>query len=301
MSFVYLNDRLVSESEALVSVADRGFLLGDGLFETMRAYNGRVFRLQEHLARLRASAEFLRLTVPATDSRIEGRIAELIHRNGSLEAYVRITLTRGQGGRGLRMGGDFAPTLLIAVSKLVPYPAEQYRHGAKLIVSRYRQNSASPLVRHKTLSYLLYVLARQEAMDAGMNGALLLNEHGELTEESVSNVFLVKGGSVITPPVHCGLLPGITRGVVMELCGQAGIEIEERPISGGEIFECDEMFLTNSLMEIMPVQSVDKRPPTVKAPGPVTAKLQELYRWQVFEATNPAVSHEGQSPNPPAA
>lgn len=278
MSFVYLNDRLVSESEAMVCVADRGFLHGDGLFETMRAYNGRVFQLDAHLKRLRESSEFLRLSLPATDSEIERRLAELVHRNGCMDAYVRITLTRGQGGRGIRMDGEFTPTLLIALSKFVPYPAEQYRHGAKLIISRYRQNSASPLVRHKTLSYLLYVLARQEAMDAGANGALLLNETGQLTEESVSNVFLVRKGEVITPPVHCGLLPGVTRGVVMELCRKASISIDERTISGGDIFDCDEIFLTNSLMEIMPVQSVDKRGTAVKAPGPITAQLQTLYR-----------------------
>jgi branched-chain amino acid aminotransferase len=199
------------------------------------------------------------------------------------------------------MDGEFAPTLLIVVSKLVPYPAEQYRHGAKLIVSRYRQNSASPLARHKTLSYLLYIFARQEAMDAGANGALLLNEHGQLAEESVSNVFLVKDAKVITPPAHCGLLPGITRGVVMELCAQSGIALEERPVGAKELFECDEIFLTNSLMEIMPVQSVDRRSPAVKAPGPVTAKLQALYRRQVLAATDLAAPEAEPSLNPPPA
>jgi branched-chain amino acid aminotransferase len=287
MSFVYLNDRLLSEAEAVVPVTDRGFLLGDGLFETIRAYNGRAFRLAEHLKRLRDSAEFLGIAVPAADGEIERRIAEVVHRNGCLEAYVRITLTRGQGGRGLRMDGEFTPTLLIAASRLVPYPAEQYRHGARLLVSRYRQNSASPLARHKTLSYLPYLLARREAMDAGANGALLLNELGQVAEESVSNLFLARAGRLITPPVHCGLLPGITRATVIALCAENEIQVEERPIGAGELFDADEIFLTNSLMEIMPVHSVDKRAPNAKAPGPITEKVRSLYRTAVQAETSP--------------
>ncbi len=258
----------------------------------MRAYNGRVFRLDAHLARLRASAEFLRLTVPAGDGEIERRIAELIHRNGCPEAYVRLTLTRGAGGKGLRLDGAFTPTLLITVRRLAPYPAEQYRRGARLIISRLRRDGGSPLVRHKTLSYLPLLLARQEAMEAGANGALLLNEQGQLTEESVSNVFLVRDGRLATPAVHCGLLPGITRATVMELAVQEGVPVEERLIAAGEVFECDELFLTNSLMEIMPVRSVDKRAPAVKAPGPITTTVRQAYRREVLRRTNPAALSE---------
>jgi branched-chain amino acid aminotransferase len=205
--------------------------------------------------------------------------------NACPEAYVRVTLTRGVGARGLRMEAPSQPTLLIQASMLTPYPAEQYRDGARLIISSLRQNSGSPLARHKTTSYLLYVLARQEAMDAGANGAVLLNELGQVTEESVSNVFTVRSGMLATPPVHCGLLPGITRAVVMELARGEKIPIGERPVSGGDLFECDEIFLTNSLMEIMPVRSVDRRAVKATAPGPVTARMQELYRRQVAYET----------------
>ena len=278
MSHLSLNGEIVAEESARISTNDRGLLLGDGLFESMRAYRGRVFRLAAHLARLRASAQFLRLRVPQADGEIEKTISDLIHLNSCPEAYVRITLTRGAEAKGLRLDRESPPTFLIHARTLAPYPAEQYRHGAKLIISSVRQSSSSPLPRHKTLSYLLYLVARQEATDAGANGAILLNEHGQVAEESVSNVFLVRGGTLLTPPVHAGLLPGVTRGVVMELAKSEKIPLEEKTLSAGELFECDEMFLTNSLMEVMPVRSVDRRAIGASAPGPMTVRIQNLYR-----------------------
>jgi len=281
MASVFLNGEIVEESAARVAAGDRGLLLGDGLFESLRAYRGKVFRLAAHLQRLRASAAFLRLTVPSTDEQIEKSIAELIGLNSCAEAYVRVTLTRGAAAQGLRLDGAGPATLLIHARALQAQPAEQYRNGARLIISTARQNSANPLARHKTLSYLLYLLARQEATDAGANGALLLNEHGQVAEESVSNVFLARGGTLLTPPAHCGLLPGITRGAVLDLARAEGIPVAERPIAAGELFEADEMFLTNSLMEIMPVRSVDRRGIGGATPGPITSRVQALYRAAV--------------------
>jgi branched-chain amino acid aminotransferase len=278
MPHLFLNGRIIDEGEARVSTEDRGLLMGDGLFESVRCYGGRPFRLGAHLARMRASAEFLRLRVPAEDGAIAGAIGELAGLNGCPEAYVRITLTRGVAARGARLEAGGEPTLVIHVRALTPYPAEQYRHGAKLIVSRYRQSSSSPLARHKCCNYLLYLLARQEAMDAGANGAALLNELGQVTEEAFSNIFLVREGRVTTPPVHCGLLPGIARAAVIELAGRLGIVCAERPVPAAELFDADEMFLTNSLMEVMPVKSVDKRALRAAAPGVVTQRLAEAYR-----------------------
>ena len=278
MAYVFLNGEIVAEEAARVASGDRGLLLGDGLFESLRAYRGKVFRLAAHLARLRASADFLRLSVPCADERIAGSISELIRLNACAEAYVRITLTRGASARGLRLDGQGPATLLIHVRPIAPYPAEQYRHGAKLILSTVRQNSANPLARHKTLSYLLYLLARQEATDAGANGALLLNELGQVAEESAANIFLAREGKLITPPAHCGLLPGIARAVVMELARAQGIALEERPAPAAELFDAEELFLTNSLMEVMPVRQVDRRALPHKAPGPVTARLMQAYR-----------------------
>jgi branched-chain amino acid aminotransferase len=281
MSYVFLNGEMVEESAARVAAGDRGLLLGDGLFESLRAYRGKVFRLAAHLQRLRASAAFLRLTVPCEDAQIEKSVAELVRLNSCAEAYVRITLTRGASAQGLRLDGAGPATLLIHAHPIRLAPAEQYRNGARLIISTARQNTANPLARHKTLSYLLYLLARQEATDANANGAILLNEHGQVAEESVSNVFLARGGALLTPPVYCGLLPGITRGVVLELARAENIAVEERPISAGELFDADELFLTNSLMEIMPVRSVDRRQIGRALPGPITKRVQTLYRAAV--------------------
>lgn len=291
MAFVFLNGEILGESSARISVHDRGLLLGDGLFETMRAYEGKIFRLAAHLARLRASAEFLRLRFDYRDDEIEEGIAELIRRNACPDAYVRLTVTRGPCARGLQLDPAAAPTVLMSVRSLAPYPPEQYRRGMKLIISAIRRNSASPLPRHKTLNYLPCLLARQEAMDAGAHGAVLLNEHGQVAEESVSNLFLALGGRLLTPPVYSGLLPGITRAAVMELAEAAGLRLEERPVGAGELFDCDEMFLTNSLMEVMPVRSVDKRVFPQRAPGPLTAGIQKAYRALVRSETGGAETH----------
>jgi branched-chain amino acid aminotransferase len=281
MASVFLNGDIIEESAARIAVGDRGLLLGDGLFESMRAYRGKVFRLAAHLQRLRASAAFLRFTVPCADEQIERSISELLRLNSCAEGYVRVTLTRGASVRGLRLDSAGPATLLIQARPIQPPPEEQYRNGAKLIIGTARQNSANPLARHKTTSYLLYLLARQEAADAGANGAILLNEEGQVAEESVSNVFLARGGGLLTPPAHCGLLPGITRGAVMELARADGIRVEERPITAGQLFDAEEMFLTNSLMEIMPVRSVDRRTLGAATPGPITKRVQGLYRAAV--------------------
>ena len=168
--------------------------------------------------------------------------------------------------------------MLIRVRPLTPYPAERYRHGARLILSTIRQNSASPLPRHKTLNYLPYLLARQEAADAKADGALLLNEHGQVAEESVSNIFFARDDALVTPPVHCGLLPGIMRATVIVLARDSGIDVKEDVVPAGELFAYDEAFLTNSLMEIMPVRAVDKRNIGETTPGSVTQRFQELLK-----------------------
>ena len=285
MADAFLNGDILDEASAAVSANDRGLLLGDGVFETLRAYGGTVFRLGAHLARLRDSAEFLRLPFGHSDEEIESAIAELLRRNDCPDAYVRVTVTRGTGAKGLRLDGDVTPTVLIQARTLQEYPPELYRHGVRLIVSKLSQNSGSPLPRHKTLSYLLYLLARQEAVDASAHGAILLNEKGQVTEEAAANLFLVRGGEIVTPPVHCGLLPGITRAAVVELAGAHGIPLHERSAAAGELFESDEVFLTNTLMEVLPVRSVDRRPVGTRTPGPVTERIRALYRQAVRDET----------------
>ena len=277
MEFVFLNGRIVAADSARVLTTDRGLLLGDGLFETMRVYGGGLFRLRAHLARLRASAAFLRLPFALSDDAVREAIGELVRRNECPDAYVRLTVTRGGQVQGLNLDDTGEPTIILHLRKLAPYPAERYRKGAKLMISTIRQNSADALACHKTLNYLANLLARQEARDADADGAILLNEAGQVTEEAVSNIFFVRGETLYTPPLHCGLLPGITRAVVMEIAAGTGIGVEERPLAAGEVCGFEEGFLTNSLMEIMPVRSVDKRALGQRAPGKLTRRLQKLY------------------------
>jgi len=281
MAWLYLNGEIIEDKDAAISVDDRGFLLGDGLFETMRAYGGRVFRLNAHLARLRESAEFLRISCDLTDADVGEAISELLERNACPDAYVRLTLTRGPLEKGLRLDGSGRPTVLIRVRPFSPHPDELYKRGARLVLSSVRRNSASDLPRHKTLNYLPCLLAKQGAVDAGAFGAVMLNEYGQVAEESLSNLFIVREGRLATPPVHCGLLPGITRAVVMELAGANDVPCDERVLSPADLFGADECFLTNTLMEIMPVRSLDRRPVGGGKPGPLTVRLQGLYRKAV--------------------
>lgn len=276
MPFVYLNGQFIEEDSASVSVADRGLLLGDGLFETMRAYGGVAFRPGAHLERLRASARFLHMPFDMPDDDVRAAIRELIERNESPDATLRLTVTRGPMP-GLRLDGACEPTILLTAKPLRQYPAECTRRGCDLVISTHRRYSGSPLARHKTTNYLLSLLARREAADSGAHGALILNETGAVAEESVSNVFFVRDDTLVTPPPHCGLLPGITRAVVLEIAAEEGIPVAERPVSAGEIFECGEMFLTNSLMEVMPVRKVDRRRIGAEAPGPITRRLRQRY------------------------
>jgi len=184
MEYVFLNGRVMEAEAARVPTTDRGLLLGDGLFETMRTYGGRVFRLGAHTARLRESAEFLRLSLPLSDDAVSEAVDELVRLNECPEAYVRLTLTRGASISGLSLADAHEPTVILHVRRLAQYPAERYGRGARLIISRLRRSSASPLPRHKTLNYLPCLLARQEARDAGADGSVMLNDAGQVTEEA---------------------------------------------------------------------------------------------------------------------
>jgi len=282
---VYVNGRITPPEEATVSALDRGFLYGDGLFETMRAYGGMIFRLERHLDRLCASAGVLRIRLPHARDELAGIVRALLARSGIAEARVRLAVSRGVGINGLRLDGG-TPTLVIWVRELTPYPASLYDSGARLLVSRYRVNSASPLPAHKTANYLLYLLARDgDGGAAGADEALLLNEREEIAEGATSNIFLVSGGVVATPPPGCGLLGGITREAVLELCAEAGVPCGERILSIDDLHAADEIFLTNSVMEIMPVSRLDSRRVGAACPGPVALELARRYRDLVQRET----------------
>ena len=278
---VYVNGNLVQRDQAVVSAFDRSFLYGDGLFETIRAYGGVPFLLEEHLDRLGRSATELGIAVPDRDE-IAGAVHKLITANKLGDVYVRITLSRGIHDGALAPDKPMPPTLVIDARLLHPYPDELYRRGARVTVSSYRHDSGSPLRRHKTTSYLLSVLARQEAARQGADEAVLLDHAGHVAEGSVSSVFIVRGGVLWTPPLDMNILPGVTRAAVLRLAREAGIEICEARFDLAAFQAADEAFLTNALMEILPVCSVAGRdlPETAGRPGmagPITASLSQAY------------------------
>jgi branched-chain amino acid aminotransferase group I len=273
---VYLNDSLIPRSQARISVLDYGFLYGFGLFETMRAYGGRVFRLDNHLNRLVCSAKALEL--PIEVSELKGAVTDTIHANKLSDARVRIAVSIGEGSMVPDPSTCERPTVLIMAEEYHPYPEQTYRKGFSAIVSSIRRNSRSPLSRLKTANYLENMLAKGEARAAGVDEALCLNEKGFLAEASMSNLFLVDDGVLRTPGEESGILPGITRGVVLELASRLGIGTLEHDVRLEEITGAQEVFLTNSLIEIMPLTGIEGRQVGSGRPGPVTLKLMANYR-----------------------
>jgi branched-chain amino acid aminotransferase len=276
---VFLNGDVFDEGEALIAANDRGVLFGDGIFETMRAYGGKPFRMDRHLERLKAGCRELRITRVPYDSELAAAIDELYRLNVvSGDAYVRITLTGGwfDGNRGLERSG--APNVYIMVKPFEGYPREWYERGIRIIVSSIRSNEGSPLSRIKSIDYLDNLMAKQEAWDRGADDALMLNCGGYLAEGASSNLFLVRRGKLLTPGVECGLLPGVTRETVMELCEEYGLVCETAFLSLDDLLGADEAFFTMSTGEIVPIALVEGTPIGLKCPGPITLRLSAAYQ-----------------------
>lgn len=263
MSMVWLNGELLPTGTARIDPADRGFTLGDGLFETIRVTGGTAPRLDRHLARLRASAAVLELPIPFTDPALAAAVAAVIAAQDATDAVVRLTVTRGTGARGVLPPADPHPTVLITLAPAGP-PAGPVE---AVIAQDTRRNEHSPLSRLKTLNYLDSILARREAARRGAGEALLLNSAGRLAEASVANLFIVVNGTLLTPPVADGALPGVRRALILERGG-----VEERPLSPEALWSADEAFLSNSL-SLRPLVAVDGRPIGTGTPGPVTTAL----------------------------
>jgi len=282
---VYVAGDLVPAAEARISALDAGVLLGAGLFETLRTYGGQPFRLGAHLARLRASGEFFRIFVRETGAEITAAIARLLEANGLTDARVRLTATRGP--LTAAVDDDEAPpaTLIITAGPMTPYPAELYEKGATVVVSDIRVSPDDPTVYHKTTGYLRNLLALRDAHRARATEALIFNTKGRLAEGSLSNAFIVSGGRLLTPPVEEGLLAGITRAAVLELAAEVGVPAEQKPLSAREVLDADELFLTNSIMEVLPVGRVERKEIGGGLPGPVTKQLAEAYKALVARET----------------
>jgi branched-chain amino acid aminotransferase len=277
------NGRIGAPGEARVSPLDRGVLYGDGLFETMRAYDGRVFRLEAHLERLAVSAPMVRLPLPWTAAELGAAVRELLAASGLANAYLRLTVLRGEGAPGPAPGKCPAPHYFAMARPLRPYPARCYAEGATAIVASTRQNEGSPVARVKSTSFLNHVLAIGEARDAGADEALLLNNRDELAEGAASNLFLVRGETLLTPPLECGCLPGITRAVLLERAPALGLTALLQPFTLPDLLAADEAFLTNSLMEVMPLVRVGPHMIGAGRPGPVTTRLAADYRAVVAQ------------------
>lgn len=275
-AWVYYNGEIMPPEQARISPYDRGLTLGDGLFETLRVYAGRVFRLDAHLGRLAAGAAMIDLALP---SGLEGAVQELVAANGWREAVVRLTVTRGAaapGRGGLLPDPDLPPTVLITGRSLVgalPYPTAWYTTGIGLATGGPRRNEYSPLSGCKTLQYLDQVLLRQAAARRGAEEGLQQNTAGAVAGASVANVFIVRAGRVQTPALASGCLPGITRALVLTLARNRGWATSEDTLSLAEVQGAEEVFLTNTLMEVLPVTRVDGLTIGAGQPGPVTQAL----------------------------
>jgi branched-chain amino acid aminotransferase len=276
---VYLNGRVAPVEEARISPFDHGFLYGDGIFETMRVYDGVVYGFDEHLMRLGRSAALVEINPMLSDAQFKEAVGALIDVNGLDNATVRITVSRGAGDFGLSPRLCPKPTVFIAAVPFKPYPEEFRRAGVSVITARTRRNLLEALdTRIKSLNFLNNVLAKIEAERAGVFEALMLNHAGHLAECTVSNIFFVKDGAVRTPSSECGILEGITRGIVIDMARGAGFEVTEGEFSPAELYAADEVFLTNTTMEVMPVGRVDDvkyGPPG--PPGAITEKLRLAY------------------------
>ncbi|MCD6260683.1 MAG: branched-chain-amino-acid transaminase [Thaumarchaeota archaeon] len=270
-SLVYINGELVPESEAKISVFDHGFLYGDGVFEGIRAYKGVVFKLREHIERLYDSAKFLRIEIPMSKEDLMEAILETVRRNGLSDCYIRVVVTRGVGDLGLDPRKCSKPSIIIIARPMAPLLGKR---AVSLIISSVRRDGVDATNHQaKSLNYLNNILAKLEAINAGADDAVMLDSRGFVSEATGENIFIVKDGRIMTPPPTSGILSGITRDCVIELARSLGYEVVERELTPFELLTADEVFLTGTAAEIVPVESVNGRKIGEKIPGPITERL----------------------------
>jgi len=276
---IWLDGQLLDENEAKVSVFDHGLLYGDGIFEGIRFYNGRVFRLEEHIDRLFLSARAILLTMIWTQEEVCDIVRDTIRANGLTDGYVRLVVTRGSGGLGLNPYLCKKPSMFCIAASIQLYPEEYYEKGLELITcSTRRPTHATLSPQVKSLNYLNNVMAKIECVKAGVVEGLMLNEAGTVAECTGDTVFIVKHGVVITPKITDGALDGITRSVIFDLCENLDIEIIEDTLTRYDIYTADECFLTGTAAEVIPVVSVDDRPIGEGKPGELFAELLAAFR-----------------------
>jgi branched-chain amino acid aminotransferase len=275
---IFLDGQMVDEKDAVVSVFDHGLLYGDGVFEGIRAYNGRVFLLKEHIDRLYDSARAITLSIPMTKDEMIRAVVDTCKVNGITDGYIRLVVTRGRGTLGLNPYLCEKAGVFVIAARIQLYPEELYEKGLTIVtVGTVRNHPEAINPRIKSLNYLNNVLAKIEAINAGCLECLMLNHKGEVAEASGDNVFAVRNGLITTPPSSCGALEGLTRNKVMELARQAGYEVREAVMARYDLYVADEVFLTGTAAEIISVTEIDKRSIGDGMPGRVTSELASLY------------------------
>ena len=281
---VWIDGRLHDKDDAKISVYDHGLLYGDGVFEGIRVYNGRIFECEAHIDRLWASAKAVRMTIPLSREQVRSAMEETIKANNFRDCYIRLVVTRGVGYLGLNPNKCPKPTVIVITDTIDMYPKERYEKGMTVItasVIRNHPNALSP--RIKSLNYLNNILAKIEAADAGVPEAIMLNHEGNVAECTADNIFIVRGGVVLTPGTADGILEGITRKVIIDLCRAHGVPIHEKTLQRHDVYVADECFLTGSAAEVIPVTKIDGRTIGSGDPGPVTRNLMERFHRHVRE------------------
>ncbi|MEN6449934.1 MAG: branched-chain-amino-acid transaminase [Thermoguttaceae bacterium] len=281
---IYIDGKLYDKEEAKISVYDHGLLYGDGVFEGIRCYSGKVFRLTEHLDRLWDSAKAISLTIPISKEEMGKAVVDTLAVNNIKDGYIRLVVTRGVGSLGLDPNKAARPSIIIITDSIALYPSEWYEKGLEIITSSVmRMPPAALSPRVKSLNYLNNILAKIEAAHAGCIEAVMLNQNGELTECSGDNIFLIRKGKLYTPGPDAGILEGVTRNAIIELAEQMGIEVHQIPLTKYDAHVADECFLTGSGAELIPVVKIDGRVIGDGTPGPVTKKLIARFHKLVRE------------------
>ena len=276
---IYIDGTWYPKEEAKISVFDHGLLYGDGVFEGMRSYGGKVFRMQAHLDRLYESARAIHLTIPMTMEEIEAAVNKTLEMNGLSDGYVRLIVTRGVGNLGLDPYLCPKASVIVIADKISLYPTKLYDEGMEIVTaSTVRNHPAAVNPRIKSLNYLGSILAKIEGLKAGCNEALMLNLNGEVAECTADNIFLVKHGELWTPPISAGILDGITRRAVIELARESGLVVHETSLTRHDVYVADECFLTGSAAEVIPVIKVDSRSIGDGRVGAVTKQLIAAFR-----------------------
>lgn len=275
---IYINGQLFDKDDAKISVYDHGLLYGDGVFEGMRSYGGKVFRMVEHLERIWDSAKAIRLAIPISRDEMATAVNDTLKTNGIVDGYIRLVVTRGAGTLGLDPNKTSNPQVIIITDRIELYPAEYYENGLEIITaSTIRNHPVALNPRIKSLNYLNNILAKIEGLQAGCVEALMLNHKGEVSECTGDNIFIIRRGEVLTPPIDAGILEGITRDAVIEIARDAGLTVKEMSLTRHDVYVADECFLTGSAAEVIPVVKVDSRTIGDGRPGTVTRDLMQRF------------------------